>query len=590
MKETATAVLDAPTAEQIIPVKRSDLLVAPWNARKTFDETTLAELTASIQQHGIRNPLLVRPLKKPGKFEIVAGHRRNLGAERAGIVEVPCIVRTMTDDEAREIGLIDNLQRVDLHPLEEAAAYGELMSAPGATIEAIAAKLGKAASHVARRLRLLGAADEVKNALRAGAVEIGHALELARLDPAQQLKLLQRMNVVEGVDGDAYEEEDENDFDAEMSDEQDDESADDEKEEKSEPTTRWRQTSMSVAELRRVIGQTTLRVLSNAPFPLEDEIPPMACTECPKRSTNATLLFSDIAQDTCTDRSCFDGKIRAWIRYSLEKAEELKKPLLMLSDRYSSEKSVIQRWDVTIIDGDKVNPCDSQEQAIWIDGDQAGHLVSICRDVECKVHRSSSKSRGDDPVARKKSRKALLAKLNASKRYRKALFAAIGMTQVGEPLVDQLSVDVALYCIERMSSIYNGKLAEALGWDDKLFGYGSGEKLRKKLATLSPVERLRAASMASHVGDFAVYEHAADAAPKGFESLAKILGIDAKPLRVEAAKQRDKKTATTAKPVKAAKLGPKKATKPEPKKTPKKVAAKKPVAKTTTKKPAKAAK
>jgi ParB/RepB/Spo0J family partition protein len=109
-----------------IPLSR--LFPAPWNARKTFDETALADLTASIQAKGINVPLIVRPIKHKGKdsgdFEIVAGERRSRAAQLAARSDAPCIVRDLSDDEARELGMVDNLQREDLAPLDEAKTIG----------------------------------------------------------------------------------------------------------------------------------------------------------------------------------------------------------------------------------------------------------------------------------------------------------------------------------------------------------------------------------------------------------------------------------------------------------------------------------
>ena len=561
---TAVAVLDETEPQVIEQIQWSALRVAPWNARKTFDETALADLTASVQKSGIVTPLIVRPLDAVNRFEIVAGHRRHMAAQSAGLFELPCLVRDMTDEEAREIGMVENLQRADLHPLEEAAGYAQLMNAPGATVATVAARLGKADSHVARRLRLLDAAQEVRDALLAGAIEVGHALELARLETKQQIDLLQRMNVVDFNRN-------EDDFDNENEiDEEDDETGEVASDEKA-PQSAWRPTAMSVAELKRVIEKTTLHVLSDAPFPLEDEIPPMSCAECPKRSGNATQLFEDYTQDTCTDRSCYDGKIRAWVRFSLEESEKQGKKLLPLSESYNHDKSIIQRWDVTVIDSDKITPCDKQEEAIWIDGPRAGHAAVICRSAECKIHRSGNRGSSTADLAKQKAdRRAQNQHVKAQKNYRAALFNAIATKPIGDMLLPQFATDVALYCIARMTSIYNRRLAEAFGWDPKILDYGHTAKLREKLLTLTPTERLRAAALASHAGELAVQEYNLNSKPSGFETLATYLAIDTKALLTEVSKQAEPKT----KPAKAVKkeTEPKKTTtaknQPEPKKEP----------------------
>jgi ParB/RepB/Spo0J family partition protein len=609
------------TGIQDIPLSR--LFVAPWNARKTFDEHSLAEITASITQHGIQVPLTVRPIVHKGKdsldFEIVAGHRRRIGAERAARSSAPCIVRDLTDAEAREIGMIDNLQRENLPPLDEARAFAELIKPKGATAETVAAKLGKEPGYILRRLKLLNAIQPIQEALAANAIEVGHALEIARLDEKQQAKLFHWLGVV--ADGrptgfDEIDEEDEDEF------EEDENDAPAEPTPTPTPTLTWRQTGKSVAELRREITRTMLVVLSTAPFPLEDNISPMACAECPKRTVNSSLLFSDVAQDICTDSECFRGKVRAWVRYSLQHAEEEGKKLVLLGSQYWYEKSegtIIRAQDVVVIKDGKDPACNSQEDAIWYDGPQAGHPATICRATNCKTHYGFSSPRGGNTSAQnaaelekqQKERKQTLAKVNVQKRYRNALFVALGQAKApaaSSAVIDQLAVDIVSYCITRMTSIYNGKLAEALGWDEKLLGYGTGDKLVKHLASLPMGERLRAAHLAIQVNDLAVHEYSVnsrDYRPAGFERLAQLLSVDHKALlaveeerqqqkakaAAESAKKKTEKAAKpTAKPAEAVKADAKPAKKTPTTKAAKTKPAAKSAKKAATKKTAKAKK
>ena len=616
------------TGIQDIPLSR--LFVAPWNARKTFDEHSLAEITASITQHGIQVPLTVRPIlhkgKTSGDFEIIAGHRRRIGAERAFKSDAPCIVRDLSDAEAREIGMIDNLQREDLAPLEEAKAFAELMKAPAATAEAVAAKLGKATSFVIRRLKLLDAIQPIQEALAANAIEVGHALEIARLDEKQQAKLFHWLGVVAdgqptgfaGID-EGDEDDDEDDFDDNDSEDNDEP----ESREEGTPTLTWRQTGKSVAELKREIRRTMLVVLSNAPFPLEDNIAPIACSECPKRTVNSTLLFNDVAQDACTDSECYRGKIRAWVRYSLQYAEENGKKLVLLGNAYWYDKteSVIPKQNVKVIEDGKDEACESQEDAIWYDGPKAGHSLTICRNTNCKTHYGfssrggSNHSNAAEAASQKAKRKTTLGRLNVQKRYRNELFKALGQAKVNDAVLNQLALDVALHCVTRMTSIYNPKLAVALGWDEKALGYGSADKLTKLMQSLTHAERLRAAHMAIHANDLAAHEYSVDRKdyrPEGFERLAQLLSVDHKALRTaeedrqaekqkgaaESAKKKatkDKKAAkTTAKSDEAVKPKTEPAAKTATKKAPKSKPAAKPAnkaaKKTATKKTAKAKK
>jgi ParB/RepB/Spo0J family partition protein len=624
----------------IIDIPLSRLFVALWNARKTFDESALADLTASIQQHGIQVPLIVRPImsakrKESGDYEIIAGHRRHRGAERSGKADAPCIVRDLSDDEAREIGMVDNLQREDLAPMEEAKAFGELLK--GSNVESVAAKLGKDPSFVARRLKLLSAIPPVQAALEANAIEVGHALELARLDEKQQAKLFTWLGVVAegrpaGLEQDDEEDEDacphgvSFDEDCERCENGDDGETEEEK--AASPTLTWRQTGKSVAELRRQIGATMLRVLNEAPFPLEQNIAPLPCTECPKRTINSTLLFSDVSLDSCTDSECYGGKVRAWVRYSLQYAEENGKKLVLVghSSWYDkTEDTVVPKYNVKLIEDGKDDACESQEDAIWYDGPRAGHAFTICRNTNCKTHYGFQTPKGGrsgntsaqnaaELVKQQKERKQTLAKVNVQKRYRNALFIALGQAKAPtapSAVIDQLAVDIVSYCITRMTSIYNSKLAEALGWDEKLLGYGTGDKLVKHLVSLPMGERLRAAHLAIQVNDLAVHEYSVnsrDYRPAGFERLAQLLSVDHKALllveldrqaekqkaAVESAKKRtekEKKAAkNAAKPAEAVKADAKPAKKTPTTKAAKQKPAAKGAKKATTKKTAKAKK
>ena len=518
-----------------------ELLISVEESRKTLDQAALEDLAKSIAKDGVIEPLLVRPLEAPEgwndgqRYEIVAGQRRFEASKIAGKNACPCIVRSMTDEEAREAAIISNEQREDLHPLEQALAFRSMLDVPGATVETVAAKLGRSASYVGRRLQLLNAIEPVREALQAGAIEVGHALELARLDANQQVRLLSWLNcgyVSSPSEGDQLPSDNE-DFDDDDDDEEDDGLEDPDPAD--EKLSQWKPTNGSVAELRRRVLATSLRVLSDAPFSLNDELPPMACTECPKRSGNAALLFDDCAQDTCTDRECFDAKVKVWIKFELDQADKNKRKLLMLRDGYSSNKDVLSEWDVLVINDQKpIVPCESQEEAIWINGDKAGHRTMICRDAKCKIHKGASVrtySEPKDPVKAKADRKKLLDKLKAEKKYRADLFKALAVAPINPLFAPDLNLEVCLYAIGRANSQHAEKVAEALGWPADIFGWSGDKQLKQKMQALAPVERLRVALLAAHSGELAVAEHMADSKPEDFERLAGFLSVDAKKIR-----------------------------------------------------------
>ena len=146
----------------------------PAQPRKTFDEETLAELAASISEHGLLQPIAVRP-HGVGRYLIVAGERRWRASRMAGLTEVPVIVKDVTDEQAMELALVENLQREDLDPVEEAAGIRELMTRCDLTQEQAARKLGKSRSALANILRLLTLPDSVLELLKSGFITIGHA-------------------------------------------------------------------------------------------------------------------------------------------------------------------------------------------------------------------------------------------------------------------------------------------------------------------------------------------------------------------------------------------------------------------------------
>lgn len=155
------------------------------NPRRTFDPEQLEELTNSIREKGIMQPLLVRPSDDPNIFELIAGERRWRAAQRAGLHDVPVIVREVNDKEALELAIIENVQRADLNALEEAMGYGQLIEQFDYTQQDLAQVIGKSRSHVANTLRLLKLPEDVRGMVASGTLTAGHARTLITAeDPA----------------------------------------------------------------------------------------------------------------------------------------------------------------------------------------------------------------------------------------------------------------------------------------------------------------------------------------------------------------------------------------------------------------------
>jgi ParB family transcriptional regulator, chromosome partitioning protein len=161
----------------------------PFQPRSSIDPEALAELTASVRARGVLQPLLVRPHpERAGRYQIVAGERRWRAAGAAGLHEVPALVREMADTEAAAVALVENLQRQDLNPMDEAEGYDRLVSQFAFTQEALGQAVGKSRSHIANTLRLLNLPPPLKEALRKGLISAGHARALL-MHPAPETAL-----------------------------------------------------------------------------------------------------------------------------------------------------------------------------------------------------------------------------------------------------------------------------------------------------------------------------------------------------------------------------------------------------------------
>lgn len=262
---------------------------SPTNPRKTFAEAEMAELIESVKQYGVLQPILVRhwPMSYTSPlptttYEIVAGERRWRAAKAAGLTMLEAKFRDLTDLEVLEIQIIENLQRSDLHPLEEAEGYERIMGTHAYTAEQLAEKIGKSRSYIFGRLKLLALDDDARRLFRAGLLNASTALLIARIpNTALRAKAIKEIT-------DPY-----------INDE-----------------------PMSVRQAHRHLQSRYMLKLSEAPFPLGAYNLNLAgsCIECPKRSGNVPDLFDDIdSPDVCTDPDCFVEKKLAFVAREAER-------------------------------------------------------------------------------------------------------------------------------------------------------------------------------------------------------------------------------------------------------------------------------
>ncbi|HEY3346073.1 MAG TPA: ParB/RepB/Spo0J family partition protein, partial [Nitrospirota bacterium] len=242
------------------------------NYRKTMDKKALKELAESIKTKGILQPILVRPLADGG-YEIVAGHRRHQAALTAKLEEIPVMVRDLTDQEALEVQVIENCQREDPNPMEEAWGFKALLELGSHTTETLAAKLDRSPGYVLSRLKLLDIPEAAQKKIASGDIPLGHALLLTRLKhPSEQKEFLKDMTSGDGL-------------------------------------------TLSAAQSK--LKQYYSLRLEDAVFGLDD------CAKCSYRSSNQAALFPDLKKtDECTDRGCFFAKTRDHYIAILKEREE----------------------------------------------------------------------------------------------------------------------------------------------------------------------------------------------------------------------------------------------------------------------------
>ncbi len=349
--------------QEYVNVPLAELVESSTNPRKRFDEERLEELSESIRSKGVLSPLLAR--KVNGHFEIVFGAMRYRAAQRAGLQEVPVRIAALTDAEALETQIVENLLRSDVHPFEEAQGFRALLEREGAgyTIEKIAAKTGKKAPYIAKQLRLLDLIPPVADAFTAGHIGIEHALLIAKLAAEVQEKALAHC------------------FDGYYA-------ANDSE-----------RSLVPVSRLQAWIAQNIYLSLKSIPFSKEDEtLVPEAgsCANCPKRTGFNRLLFSEVREnsDSCADAACFNRKLDAHIAQRVSKIPNL----VQISQNYNAtgDTPILARRNYVEVvtrkpkKGKDARPeqrlCDHLKPAIHADGMEKGRLVKVCANPDCKVH------------------------------------------------------------------------------------------------------------------------------------------------------------------------------------------------------------
>jgi ParB family transcriptional regulator, chromosome partitioning protein len=388
------------TVQEYMTVPLAELVESLTNPRKTFDEGQLEELTESIRLKGILSPLIVR--RENGHFEIVTGARRYRAALRAGLQVVPTDVRTFTDEEALEIQLVENVQRTDVPAVEEAQGFHALLNKIGTanTIETVAAKTGKAAAYIAKRIRLVDLVPSAANALTAGQISVEHALLVAKLTPEVQETALEHC------------------FDGHYG---------------SDNTER---SLVPASRLQTWIEHNVYLSLKSVPFSKDDETlvsEAGSCANCPKRTGFNTLLFSEVREDSCTDAACFNRKLDAHIAQRVTKTPSL----VMITRNYNAtgESPILPRRNYVEVVSRKSKKskdarpeeklCSHLTTAIHADGMDKGRLVKICADQSCKIHFGNRQEEEKQRLQRKAEKTAANKKTKQTLAFRHRLLVDV---------------------------------------------------------------------------------------------------------------------------------------------------------------------
>jgi ParB family transcriptional regulator, chromosome partitioning protein len=347
------------------------------NPRRIFEDAALKELADSIRSQGVLSPLLVRPLTERS-FEIVAGARRFRAAQIAEVPTVPVRIVNLSDAEALEAQLIENLQRRDVHPLEEAQGFRALLNLdePKYSVEQIAAKTGKSPAYVTTRIKLTELSASVVDAFYAEEIGVGHALLLAKVPSDQQEAALTACFREDWQGG----------------------------------SGKQKRILLPVRNLKFWIDSNILLVLKDAPFDKKDgQLVPAAgsCGDCPKRTGHNKLLFSDLGkQDACTDPTCYQSKVDAHVAKTIA----AKPQLVQISTAYGQQKegsTTLPRNRYTEIRAEKAcskeeakrpefKTCKFTSEAIVTEGNEKGELRRVCSNPACPVHHPAKQTTRDD--------------------------------------------------------------------------------------------------------------------------------------------------------------------------------------------------
>jgi ParB family transcriptional regulator, chromosome partitioning protein len=370
-------------------IKLSDIWLSGSNPRGTIEKNnkSFEDLVASIKEKGVLVPILVRPKQEKGSsYEVVAGSRRVSAAKAAGLKEIPAKIEEMTDDEAMESAIVENLQREDVHPLEEGEAYRKLIEDGGRNVKDVAVKVGKPEAYVRQRLFLTNLVSKGRELYRKGGIKDTIAYELARLSPSDQELAFKKL------------------LDAPY---------------------RWE----NIRIFREWIAEHVNTDLAFQPW-ITDKATEKAvgpCTDCPP---NRPTLFGAVKEGQCVSRKCWAMKMERYVAWLREKDPKLVAVTLEYGEAPKGVLSRSKYEEIPKLSTKGKDGCKQARAAIVVQGKRVGKMILICVSPECKKHGYARYDYESNPEEKKKQReKAKKERRIKEKKYemdRSALIESLG--------------------------------------------------------------------------------------------------------------------------------------------------------------------
>lgn len=423
--------------------------IEPRPHNRKIDPASVSELADSILKNGLQTPITVRHrgLKSDRLFQIVAGERRWLAHKKLGLETISAFVREMSDEEAAEFAIIENLQRENLHPLEEAQAYEIILKHQDYTLDRLSKRVSKEVTYLRRVLEFLKLIAPLRKLFVDGRIGVEQAKQLCRIPAEAQKTYLKWVGPLDDGRG-----------------------------------------LPSATKIEEWIEHNVMLDLGTAPFDIAAEklVPKAgACPACPKRTGFDKALFDDVKKgDFCLDSACFNSKVERLIQIAVKAEPEL----IQVSRSYKNDPD--RPKDALPVDGyteikNQADECKSPSQAIVVHGIDRGSRIVICRDQSCKEHVGRYRGEhasGEAPEERAKRLKAERTE-KQKKETRRTILKAIGekVEELKQPDLQALAIAMFM----RLWGQMQHKVIRILEWaPDKAKKRDIGDVFAEEIATV----------------------------------------------------------------------------------------------------------